>query len=416
MNDTTFNKDAAPVAQQETQNSTPFNREAEDTLKSRIAWLIVNKPLYGTVFLYVNSIQTMALPTMAVGVTRVVDIALYYNPEFLMSLTKAESFAVLEHEAMHILLHHILRRKHYNHHPKLYNYGADMAINSYIAGLPEWAIFANKIGLPDNQSAEWYYASLKDKIKESGEGEDGEKGDGEGGVLSKAGRSVDDHSKWEDMQGDSDVIAEKIRGISKQAMKEQEKKANGWGDIPAGLVQEIIAANKPVVNWQKELRYFIYKTILVGKKNTRKRPNRRYGYQNPGVKKTLKSRIIVGVDTSGSVSDENLIEFFTELNGMNSHADVYVIQFDTQLYGKAELYDKKKKVVKVTGRGGTSFDPIIKFADDENYDGVIVLTDGYCSFPPEPKCSVMWGLTKETGNAVVPPYGKSVVIKKNNKG
>jgi predicted metal-dependent peptidase len=346
-----------------------------------------------------NKVERKDLPTMAVGTVRRVDLALYYNPDFVKKLSNVERRAVLKHEALHILLHHLSRTEYFAYNPRGYNISADLAINCHIEGLPNGALFPKAFNLENNQSAEWYYEKLK---KEAGE-------DGEISTEGK-GELVDDHSMWGDC--DDDIIKEKVRNIAEKAIKEQEKK--GWGDISGDLAQKIIAANKPVVNWKKEVRYFINQIILMGRRNTRMRPNRRYGYKNPGTKRDYVSRILVGVDTSGSVSDEQLKYFLTEINGMISHVMVDLVQFDYNIHGKPEPYEKKHKTVDIVGRGGTNFEPVIKLADEMNYDGLIIFTDGYAPFPPKPKSRVMWCVCKQDA-AVDFPYGKKVVIENNKK-
>jgi predicted metal-dependent peptidase len=376
-----------------------YDREARDLLESSISTLVLLYPLYGTVFLYLNKVERKDLPTMAVGTVRRVDLALYYNPDFVKKLSNVERRAVLKHEALHILLHHLSRTEYFAYNPRGYNISADLAINCHIEGLPNGALFPKAFNLENNQSAEWYYEKLK---KEAGE-------DGEISIEGK-GDLVDDHSMWGDC--DDDIIKEKVRNIAEKAIKEQEKK--GWGDISGDLAQKIIAANKPIVNWKKEVRYFINQIILMGRRNTRMRPNRRYGYNNPGTKRDYVSRILVGVDTSGSVSDEQLKYFLTEINGMISHVMVDLVQFDYNIHGKPESYEKKHKTIDIVGRGGTNFEPVIKLADEMNYDGLIIFTDGYAPFPPKPKSRVMWCVCKQDAGVDF-PYGKKVVIENNNK-
>ncbi len=52
-------------------------------IEGDIAKLITFQPLYGTVFMSLNKIESRKIPTLAVGVTRRVDLALYYNPDFV---------------------------------------------------------------------------------------------------------------------------------------------------------------------------------------------------------------------------------------------------------------------------------------------------------------------------------------------
>jgi len=373
------------------------SRQIRDRIEGDIAKLITFQPLYGIVFMSLNKIESRKIPTLAVGVTRRVDLALYYNPDFIDGLSRAELRAVLKHEALHVLLHHISRAKHFSYNMRGYNIAADMAINQHIEGLPEGCFYPSTLNLPDSESSEWYYESLKKESDENGH-DISEVGEGKG-------KLVDDHSMWQDM--DDDIIKEKIRHIAEKAIKEQEKK--GWGDVGADLAGKIIAANKPVVNWKREVRYFINKLVMMGRKSTRMRPNRRYGYVNPGSKRDYTSRLLIGVDTSGSVSDEQLKMFFTEINGMIDHVQVDVIQFDYNLQGEPEPFRKKSKDINIIGRGGTNFEPVIKLADEMKYDGLIIFTDGYAPFPTKPKARMLWAVS-ERDSDVNFPYGKKVVV------
>ena len=59
------------------------NSQVRARLDSAISKLISFQPLYGEVFLHLNKRESKDIPTMAVGVIRRVDLALYYNPDFV---------------------------------------------------------------------------------------------------------------------------------------------------------------------------------------------------------------------------------------------------------------------------------------------------------------------------------------------
>ena len=372
---------------------------AKNKLEAAISKLVAFQPLYGEVFLHLNKKERKSIPTLAVGVIRRVDLALYYNPDFISKLTPTELRGVLKHEALHVLLHHLTRAKHFAFNFRGYNIAADCAINCHIEGLPEGALYPSTFQLEDNQSSEWYYEKLKKECEN--EGKD---------FSDLPGDTLDDHSMWEEF--DDDIVEEKIRNIAEKAIKEQEKK--GWGNISGNLAQQIIAANKPVVNWKKEVRWFINKLVLMGRKHTRMRPNRRYGMIAPGTKRNYTSKLLVSFDTSGSVSDSQLEYFATELNGMIDHVQVDFIQFDTQIHGQPAPYSKKASKIDIVGRGGTNFHPVIELADEQKYDGLIVFTDGYAPFPDRPRTRVLWAVCEQDRDVAF-PYGKKVVIEQKKQ-
>ena len=150
----------------------------------------------------------------------------------------------------------------------------------------------------------------------------------------------------------------------------------------------------------------------MGRKSTRMRPNRRYGITSPGSKRNYTSRLLVAFDTSGSVSDKQLEYFVTELNGMIDHVEVDFVQFDTVIQGKPEPFSKKASKIKVLGRGGTNFGPVIRLADEKKYDGLVAFTDGYAPFPARPKARMLWAVCSRDSNVNF-PYGKKVVIEES---
>jgi predicted metal-dependent peptidase len=391
----------------DTKANKALDMKSKARVESQISKLICFQPLYGTVFLFLNKRVDNSIPTMAVGVIRKVDIALFFNSEFVDKMTDSELRAVLKHEALHILLHHISRTKKHEYNPGLFNVAADMVINQNIEGLPEGGIYPETYGLDRGESSDVYYKLLKKKVDESG---DGILRDGNGNELGDDG--LDDHSMWGDF--DKEIIEQKSRAITKRAMDEQDKQ--GWGNISGGLIEQIRKANKPKCNWKRELKYFINKLILMGRKSTRKRDNRRtheiHPYLNPGTRRDYKSKLLLAIDTSGSVSERELSAFLAEMNGMVDNVLCEYICFDTQLYGKPKPFTKKASSLEIEGRGGTDFHPVIEYVNEHNYDGLIMFTDGYAPFPDKPKARVMWVVLGED-NPVQFPYGKRLAIPKD---
>lgn len=396
-----------------------FSKEAQDRIEVAISKLIVFKPIFGTVFMYLNKIQTHNVPTIGVGILRRVDLGLYYNPDFILGLTNLELRAVLTHEALHVLLHHIARSDHFAYNKKGYNIAADMAINCHIANLPPNGYYPSTFKLPDFQASEWYYEKLKQEGQKQGKSA-GEFGESSGQQL------IDSHDGWGDCE--EDVVKEKIQSIADKCIKAQEEK--GWSTIGTDLANAIIQANKPVINWKREVRWFINKLVLAGRTVTRSRINRREQammknrhdqlkgvYIQPGTKRDFTSRLLVALDTSGSVSDAEIQAFIGEINGMCQHVECHVTMFDTSILQDPPIPIKKKiPGLSIKGRGGTDFNVAVRYAEAHKYDGLIVFTDGFCPFPAPPNngCRVLWGITPG-GDSVQPPYGKRVRIEIKQK-
>lgn len=106
-------------------------------------------------------------------------------------------------------------------------------------------------------------------------------------------------------------------------------------------------------------------------------------------------RVVVLVDTSGSISENELRKFVGEVMGLAGQFDVnelHVITWDTEVtgarkYTSNELRRPVIEKLEVRGRGGTFIDPALKYVLDKfkdmKLDAVIVFTDGLINFSRE---------------------------------
>jgi predicted metal-dependent peptidase len=170
-----------------------------------------------------------------------------------------------------------------------------------------------------------------------------------------------------------------------------------WGSISGALVQSILATLKPILDYRKVLSGF-RATVLSSKMTlTRFRPSRRYGFVYMGKKSRFTTHLLIGVDVSGSISDEEINLFYSTVNRFFKYGmeEIDVQQFDADLQGKPRLIKKAQKEIQVKGRGGTDFQPIIDyFAANRNiYSGLIIFTDGYAPLPnisPQDASRMLW--------------------------
>ena len=112
---------------------------------------------------------------------------------------------------------------------------------------------------------------------------------------------------------------------------------------------------------------------------------------------TRLANIAISIDQSGSVGDEMLAAFFTELNELASLATFTVVPFDTEVNEKM-VYVWKKGQRKTWERvmcGGTDFNAPTRYVNENDFDGHIVLTDMCAPKPIASKCKRMWMTTKE---------------------
>ena len=186
-----------------------------------------------------------------------------------------------------------------------------------------------------------------------------------------------------------------IEEINMQIIKAQE--SNEWGSI-SGNLQQMIEANLIVsMNYKKILSSFRASILSQNRELTRTRPNRRYGFDFMGSHYKFTTKLLVAVDVSGSISDKELSKFFSIINRFFKYGikDIDVIQFDFNITAPIMNLKKAKKSIKVTGRGGTSFQPPIDYyTAHKEYDGLIIFTDGYAEVPKITKAKqLLWILT-----------------------
>ena len=215
--------------------------------------------------------------------------------------------------------------------------------------------------LPSHQHFEYYARRIQQLLPQSQWGQDGEPDE-----------NSDIAANWQQDELMAAQVNEVIRNVK------------AWGSVPGGLVEQIIASTKARVDYRKILAGFRASILSEKRKLTRMRPNRRFGFGAMGSRYDFTTRMIIGVDCSGSISSKDLKNFYSTINRFFKYGikQIDVVQFDTQL-GEVQTLLKASENVKVTGRGGTCFQPFIDFvAKHPEYDGALIYTDGYA---PQPK-------------------------------
>lgn len=374
-------------------------RTARTVLSNDMVYFIRKQGFFAHISVDMQKNITTEVPYAAVNIIRGVS-NLYINPNSYPELPKNERVGILMHEVLHLILYHVLRREEKNHYH--WNLATDTAINQMIPrtseiSLPDWVYMPEsfrKMGIdcPDNLSADEYYIIIrnnKDKVPEDlngGSGGSGSPGDNDG---QGNGKAQDWHAKWSETEGNEKV--------NEAAIKKAVKEAYGKhaGSIPGNLrpmIEEIIASK---INWQAKLRMFSAKYIQSNVISTYKRENRRLGSMAKGRRKTKKLHLAVFVDTSASVSDDNLAQFTGEIKAIwNTGAKVTVYECDVMVHN---VYEFKGKIERLEyeGRGGTSFiPPFEKLKEDKmDVDAILYLTDGFGTAPDKFHIPTLWVLT-----------------------
>lgn len=324
--------------------------------------------------------------------------------------------AILIHECMHIMHDHIARGKALDtnigdgmsFNMQALNIAMDCAINQ-LHGINETVDMFGGVTLQSfkemiednnvesNQNFEYYF----NKMKQNSEKLKQKYGDNLQGADNQ-----DDHGQWaeggdEHNEYQKEVVKNAVRKAAKQTGA-----GNISGDIQL-MIDELLVSK---VNWKRELRKFMQGFVKYTKTCSRAKRHRKYGIVFPGKKKKYHAHLAVAVDTSGSMSDEDIKRCFTEIHKIATTTDIQitVIEADsniTQVYP----FDPKKEI-KILGRGGTAYDPAFRKAEELGVNGIIYLGDmDAFDTPTEPSFPTLWGVI---GSKQRPPadFGKAIYI------
>jgi len=340
--------------------------------------LMLSEPFYGVFLSTLNKVVRKDVPTAGVCLQGI-NYQLAVNEEFWNSLQGDKpKIGLLKHELLHICFNHLLDRDDYPDQ-ELHNVAADIEINQYIAEeyYPSKDLLLPssypELNLPLKAGTKVYYGLLKQALESGASPKlqqlmDGLKGEGL-------------HPTWGEFDGlseaDAKLAKSQLEHQIKEILKSQSDKGRGF--VPSELesfIDGILAETEPSYDWRSYFRRFAGTSTRTYTKKTRRKLNKRF-QENPALKIKTKKNVLVGIDTSGSVSEKNLIEFFTEIQHMyKTGVAITIAEGDAGIHN---IYEYKGKMPDfITGRGGTDMNPFIEyFNKHKEFNSLIILTDGY---------------------------------------
>jgi predicted metal-dependent peptidase len=161
------------------------------------------------------------------------------------------------------------------------------------------------------------------------------------------------------------------------------------------------ARNKPKVDWRRAVRIFAQSSRRTKIKISHRRESKRFesipGLKRyPGLKVRRFQRMVVALDTSGSITRDVMEAFFSEIHGIwRLGSEIIVVECDDTI-GKVYPYEGRLPE-KLSGGGATAFEPVFAWmrAQRRRFDGLIYLTDGRGPAPTTPAlCRVLWVLQR----------------------
>ena len=399
--------------------------EAARLMKSR-SRLGSRAPGYAAIVFGLPFVETHRTQTMATD-----GKAIYFNRAFVQRSTDDELLAVLFHEGLHVSLGHHLRRG--NIDPRLWNMAADYAINLIVQqarlSLPDGALLDQKYrGLTAEQIARLLKQKQPDQPEQPQPPQGGDEGEGEGQGGSGADDDTDDDDDdqddgqgqggddaddgeddapsgapddfdqpgeiWDAVDDDGDRLGGDDLEKEEETLRRDiivasmAEKAAGSGSITldGGVVE---AAKAATVDWVEAMADFLNRAYAG--EPTLAKPARRHLWEGnyfPSMQGVGGGDLVIAIDTSGSVSQEEAEQFASEIDAIREmikpdrtcviYCDSHIQKGrDGQSYDVFDSYEDIE-VRRIRG-GGTRFEPPFHLVDQEGLEphAFIYFTDGY---------------------------------------
>jgi len=342
---------------------------------------------------------------------------IFFNPYFIGNQSPDERIAILAHEIWHCGLLHFSREVGRMDDHEAWNYAIDHEVNSLLQQdgfkLPYGAVlYRDHVG----KSAEQIFELIFEKIlpiegmlvddhyigrpsgQESGGGGDqdqsGKAGplfekDGDGGISVKV---------------DSGFIPRRSDDVWKEwraNMKGAAQRCSGRGVDYSGYAWAVQDILEPKIHWKELLRQFI--TPIIGSARQWLPPNRRFvtqGLYLPSRRKDQELKIVIAIDTSGSVVGQIVQDFMSELDAIVrtfGAFEITVIQVDQEItsvatYTHEQPFDARE--IDLKGGGGTDLNPPFQWVAEnltEPPKALLYMTDGHGPAPfGQPNYPVLW--------------------------
>ncbi|UXD22319.1 hypothetical protein IPA_03475 [Ignicoccus pacificus DSM 13166] len=333
-------------------------------------------------------------------------------PESWMNrISDPELATLLAHEALHGILGHWMPPKEYDLDQRKWNLACDVEVNHVLdemgllrnlirmtdrllrAKPVTWELFSH-YGVEPNDPAETVYAKIKDKNLSFSTVSPNGKKEGHGGIvvpmdLGGEGERGKRETVWkgdEEFREEVRELAEVDKGAAKKTLArvlaeviEAQKSA---GNVPASLLRKLKRFLGSEVPWSRLLGAALREGLGTTVR-TWQRPNRRLIENVPG-SITKGTSIWCLVDTSGSISEEELSKFAGEIIAAARYASkINLLSWDAEAYEtiRVRSISRLKNALKemLKGGGGTVISEPLRrlFKEMRSGDAVIVFTDGF---------------------------------------
>ncbi len=366
------------------------NKTVEDYLRHAKIDLMTKSVFLSTICLSLKHSFTESIPTAATN-----GLSIMYNPDFFANLSAPERTGLLAHEVWHVAFNHFARVN--GRDKRIWNIAGDYVIN-YM--LDDSGYQLPKGGLLDKQYANMSTEEVYELIREDQDQQDNYDDFFEDLLDAPAGTKEAD-------------VRDKVTDVIIQAQIQSKAAGKDHTEIPGEITRAIDELINPKLPWNQLLIRFL--TNMVKDDYTWTRPNKRFfpHHYLPSQHSPTIGDIVVAIDTSGSVTDEDLLEMLSEIQDIR---DVYkpdslkIIDCDWKIHNVFDV-DKHDNILdlKFTGGGGTSFQPVINYCDAHQPQLLIYFTDLEAEeLLEEPAYPIMWICNSDHEPAT---FGETIYIK-----
>lgn len=380
----------------------------QDHLSKLTIQLILKEPFYGHLLTGLVKEVSDKVSTLSVSLTLAESLKLWVNPGFWLSIQDhpERQYGLLKHEILHLVFKHLISIRHFEN-KKIYNIAADLVVNQYLTEdqLPSDAITLNlfaDLNLKKEAGVGYYYQqllkawhelTLSKKIGLTDSHIALQK------LILEGHPHLEKHRLWEKTADQfSQAETRVIEGMLKEFIGTVLKRVGGkdMGHLLGSLkshLKKFQAAPLPQINWRRILRIFASNSSQTILKNTIRKPSKRYA-TIPGIKIKHRTRVLIAIDTSGSIHLHDFDRFFNEVYHIwRQDTEIRVVECDVRI--QRDYYYKGQRPELITGRGGTDFNAPIAFANQTYHpDAIIYFTDGFGPTPHTPsRYPILWMIT-----------------------
>lgn len=365
--------------------------EIEQRIKHIKAELVIEQPYFGSLCTLQKTVQNDDIQTFLSTPT-----TFEYNDEYIEFLDNEELAFVLTNSAMHQALGYENRKE--GRMDWLWVMAQDYAINSLLVNnglkLPDAVLYDERF---DSLSSEAIYAILESEIDDE-----------------KHTPKEVENIRYEKIAETNEYDQDPIEDLHEQLLNNSRIQ----GDLPLGLEILVPKIQTPTISWEDELYTIIENAIKFDYKLTP--PNKRYLSQGIALPSLSgeQIRIIVAIDSSGSINQNLLSRFLNEIESiMNTFPsfEIDLLIADAKVHEHHILYPGDEIEYTIKGGGGTNFENTFLYVE-ENLDNsnqialFLYFTDGRGKFPQDiPNYDVVWVMPKESLEVEI-PFGRIVIL------